>query len=317
MFNFAMKRRHLPPYSENPFSTLEVQRIPLEDAKPIVLLTREQENAFFQQCDDWQFPLFVTLALTGLRVGDALTRQTLILAALLPVSRPIGANRLIADASLVPADQRTAETELQDVLVHSRASAEISADSFRNLVRSVIGPEGSKVQLSVELKEELIATLLALGQQDLDSVPFNGFAGLYGRWNYWKHKKYLRKAQTPEENAALDAISVEARTAFLQVHSAFWFDLTAILAPKLGDLFFSFSSFVDDVAAGAICDRRRVARIRTPCIWPSSRRLTADQDRCGTRPSFPLCLHRPLRTGLYAMPSRHDLRPQHLQPIPG
>jgi integrase len=70
MFNFAMKRRHLPPYSENPFSTLEVQRIPLEDAKPIQLFKLEEERQFFERCDEWQLPIFATLALTGMRVGE-------------------------------------------------------------------------------------------------------------------------------------------------------------------------------------------------------------------------------------------------------
>ena len=70
LFNYAAKRRHLPPYAENPFAVLEVERIPIEDAKPIELFTRGQEQAFFEVCDDWQFPLFLTLALTGLRSGE-------------------------------------------------------------------------------------------------------------------------------------------------------------------------------------------------------------------------------------------------------
>jgi len=70
MFNYAAKRRHLPPYHENPFAQLELGRIPVEDAKPIELLTEEQEKAFWAACDDWQFPIFLTMALTGLRPGE-------------------------------------------------------------------------------------------------------------------------------------------------------------------------------------------------------------------------------------------------------
>lgn len=70
LFNYAGKRRHLPPYTENPFAILEVERIPVEDAKPIELFTPQQEQRFFEACDDWQFPLFLTLALTGLRPGE-------------------------------------------------------------------------------------------------------------------------------------------------------------------------------------------------------------------------------------------------------
>jgi integrase len=70
MFNYAAKRRHLAPYAENPFRILEIDRIPVEQMRPIVLMTPEQERAFLESCDDWQFPLFLTLMLTGLRPGE-------------------------------------------------------------------------------------------------------------------------------------------------------------------------------------------------------------------------------------------------------
>jgi len=71
MFNHAAKRRHLSPYAENPFRTLEIDRIPIEESRPIELFTPEQEEAFFNACDRWQFPLFLVLAMTGLRPGEA------------------------------------------------------------------------------------------------------------------------------------------------------------------------------------------------------------------------------------------------------
>jgi len=70
LFNFAAKRRHLSPYAENPFSVLEIDRIPVENARVIELLTAEQECSFLQACDDWQFPVFATLLFTGLRPGE-------------------------------------------------------------------------------------------------------------------------------------------------------------------------------------------------------------------------------------------------------
>lgn len=70
LFGFAAKQRHLPAYAPNPFSLLAIERIPIEDAKPIRPLTPEQEIAFFQACDAWQFPIFFVLAFTGLRVGE-------------------------------------------------------------------------------------------------------------------------------------------------------------------------------------------------------------------------------------------------------
>ena len=70
LFGFAAKQRHLPAYTPNPFSMLSIERMPIEDAKPIRPLTSQQEIALFQACDTWQFPVFFVLAFTGLRVGE-------------------------------------------------------------------------------------------------------------------------------------------------------------------------------------------------------------------------------------------------------
>ena len=70
MFNYAIKHRHLSPYTENPFSALDLDRMPIENAKPIVIFTPTQEREFLTACDDWQFPLFLLLTLTGLRPGE-------------------------------------------------------------------------------------------------------------------------------------------------------------------------------------------------------------------------------------------------------
>ena len=42
----------------------------IERTRPIELFTAEQERVFLEACDDWQFPLFLTLMLTGLRPGE-------------------------------------------------------------------------------------------------------------------------------------------------------------------------------------------------------------------------------------------------------
>ncbi len=70
LFNYAQRHRHLSPYAENPFRTIEVSRMPVEDFRPVVVFTEEQEQKFFEACDDWQFPLFLTLLLTGMRPGE-------------------------------------------------------------------------------------------------------------------------------------------------------------------------------------------------------------------------------------------------------
>jgi integrase len=70
LFNYAARRRHLSPYADNPFAALAIERIPVQNARPITLFTAGQERAFLEACDDWQFPLFLTLVLTGLRPGE-------------------------------------------------------------------------------------------------------------------------------------------------------------------------------------------------------------------------------------------------------
>ncbi|WP_417384565.1 tyrosine-type recombinase/integrase [Gimesia sp.] len=70
MFGYAIKRRHLSPYAENPFSSLDLDRIPIENAKVISIFSPDQEKKFLETCDDWQFPIFLTLMLTGLRPGE-------------------------------------------------------------------------------------------------------------------------------------------------------------------------------------------------------------------------------------------------------
>lgn len=70
MFNFAIKKRYLPPYTDNPFSTLDLDRMPVENSRPVIIFTPQQERQFLESCDDWQFPLFLTLMLTGLRPGE-------------------------------------------------------------------------------------------------------------------------------------------------------------------------------------------------------------------------------------------------------
>ena len=64
MFNYASRHRHLPPYTDNPFASIHIDQLPIEDAKPIVLFNDDQERAFLKACDDWRFPIFVTLKAT-------------------------------------------------------------------------------------------------------------------------------------------------------------------------------------------------------------------------------------------------------------
>ncbi|MAD80388.1 MAG: hypothetical protein QGG71_20370 [Pirellulaceae bacterium] len=70
LFNYAARHRHLPPYAENPFLTIEIHRIPIEDPAPVVVFSSDIERRFLSACDKWQFPIFATLMLTGMRPGE-------------------------------------------------------------------------------------------------------------------------------------------------------------------------------------------------------------------------------------------------------
>lgn len=49
---------------------IDLDRIPIETRRPILIFSADEERPFFEQCDDWQFPLFATLAMTGMRPGE-------------------------------------------------------------------------------------------------------------------------------------------------------------------------------------------------------------------------------------------------------
>ena len=67
---YAAEQWFLPPYFENSFSKLNLERIKVEDAKPIFVFDAESELRFFQKADDSKFPIHLILAKTGLRTGE-------------------------------------------------------------------------------------------------------------------------------------------------------------------------------------------------------------------------------------------------------
>jgi len=70
MYGFAQRRRHLPPYSTNPFADLQIDRMRIEDAKPVFVFDAMTELAFLKAARAWEFPVHFTLAKTGLRPGE-------------------------------------------------------------------------------------------------------------------------------------------------------------------------------------------------------------------------------------------------------
>jgi len=69
-FNYAKKRRHLAPYQDNPFCSFPIDKLKERDQEPIAMLTPEEQQRFFAECNDWQFGIFLFLAIYGLRVGE-------------------------------------------------------------------------------------------------------------------------------------------------------------------------------------------------------------------------------------------------------
>jgi len=71
-FNWAARRRMLPPFAENPFTRFPIDQLRDTDApdEGQKILSPEQEAAFFEACKDWQKGIFQTLTTYGLRVGE-------------------------------------------------------------------------------------------------------------------------------------------------------------------------------------------------------------------------------------------------------
>jgi integrase len=71
MYAYAAKRRHLPPYAENPFAGIGSKQRWSTDRKPIFVFDQNGESNFFQDLTPWFWPLQFLLAKTGLRPGEA------------------------------------------------------------------------------------------------------------------------------------------------------------------------------------------------------------------------------------------------------
>ncbi len=70
LYVFAGKQRHLPPFTANPFSDLNLNRIKAADSKPVFVFTEAKAIGFLTQADDWAFGIHAMLALTGMRPGE-------------------------------------------------------------------------------------------------------------------------------------------------------------------------------------------------------------------------------------------------------
>lgn len=70
MYSYAARQRHLPPYAANPFADLRLDRMRIEDAKPVFVFDAETELRFLHAAKAWEFPIHFLMAKTGLRPGE-------------------------------------------------------------------------------------------------------------------------------------------------------------------------------------------------------------------------------------------------------
>jgi integrase len=71
-FNWAARRRMLPPSGQNPFLVFGIDKLTdaTEKVETVRVFTHEEEANFFAACDEWQKAVFSVLAGYGLRVGE-------------------------------------------------------------------------------------------------------------------------------------------------------------------------------------------------------------------------------------------------------
>src|SRR5262249_17624944 len=60
----------LPPYAGTPSAELPLDRLKVEDARPVFVFDEATELAFFRAADGWAFPVHLVLAKTGVRIGE-------------------------------------------------------------------------------------------------------------------------------------------------------------------------------------------------------------------------------------------------------
>jgi len=70
LFGYAATHRHLPPYAKNPFSEINVCSMQVDDSKPVRVLTAEEEKKVLDACDEYLFPVMLTMMMTGLRPAE-------------------------------------------------------------------------------------------------------------------------------------------------------------------------------------------------------------------------------------------------------
>ena len=154
---------------------------------------------------------------------DAPTRESYILAKLLPFARSNGSRRVFVDSVPTrPGGRRElAESvvELERRLV-AGADGEISKLEFRDHTRDLLGPPKYPPEVRdryFQLSEELLGE----ARQALEQDGQAGFDVALARWTSWMNLIGRHRGHELEKQV-LDALSYECRTAFHSCYSAVW-----------------------------------------------------------------------------------------------
>ncbi len=70
MYKYAARKRHLPPYGENPFDEVRIPKSKILDRQAVEVLDAETELQFFKSIELPLLPFFILLAKTGARSGE-------------------------------------------------------------------------------------------------------------------------------------------------------------------------------------------------------------------------------------------------------
>ena len=70
LFAFAQRQRNMPPYAPNPFAALRLDRMRIDDAKPIFVFDAKTELEFLRAASSQDFPIHIFMAKTGMRPGE-------------------------------------------------------------------------------------------------------------------------------------------------------------------------------------------------------------------------------------------------------
>ena len=153
---------------------------------------------------------------------DQNTRETYLLACLLPLTRALGSQRVFADARLNRNVLSSLATDLQAVL-DSDPAGRMTMQEFSSHTLGVLGPP-TYSDSDRELYREMIGDLLEGPASRLNESHDEAVSEVVTCWLEWQ-RRYGRPRRHDQEKRVLDVVSYECRAAFHRCYSVFWSDV--------------------------------------------------------------------------------------------